>query len=240
LISKLVTLYIGALGLILGVPAYAEASFAYSDFGNTNPSGKWGYGYELTLTGPFTLNTDYFEAPSPGAQGQTAAWTSPLIDAFLGVYKSATPGDLVLHPGNSGEYAVLRFTAPEAAVYSYSGLFRGFDTATSDIHIAVNNILVYSSTIIALDQLQGFDAQAYLEAGQTLDFLVGYGANANNGNDATALTVTVTSIPEPKLSLGVLVSLAALVLGPRLRRKMSAKASESTSSRGRFVSILQA
>ena len=103
---------------LLPVSALVAATYnPYAEFGNTNPSGVWTYGYASTVGGAVTNFSDYFADPAPQANGQLAGWVTSGVDNFLGTYKSPAAGEILLHPGPTGQYAVLRFTAPETAVF---------------------------------------------------------------------------------------------------------------------------
>jgi hypothetical protein len=104
-------------------------------------------------------------------------------------------GRLALHPGPSGEYGVLRWTAPAGGVYSISAAFAGIaQEATTDVHVLQNTNRLYDGLI----NLDGAGNQASFaktlpcQAGDTLDLAVGCG-NGSYGGDCTGVAVSITS-----------------------------------------------
>ena len=133
-----------------------------------------------------------------------------------------------MHPGVNGEYAVIRFTAPTTSVYDLNAYFGGMDMTptTTDVHVLHNGTQLYAGNI---NGFEGFDdgctylggwfgsicsnapasgsspSVAYnnsalaLNAGDTLDFAVGWGSNGNYFSDSTRAVITLTTaVPEPE------------------------------------------
>ncbi|MCL5097506.1 MAG: glycoside hydrolase family 2 [Candidatus Omnitrophica bacterium] len=106
------------------------------------------------------------------------------------------PGQLALHPGNSREYSVIRWTAPAAGDYSVTARFTGIAAAhsTSDIHVYRNGTPIFDGLL----NLKGhgntadFTRTFSLEKGGTLDVIVGPG-NESPFSDTTALVLTIKS-----------------------------------------------
>jgi hypothetical protein len=210
-----------ALLLITGCLAVVSAAplDPFADFTNSNPNGVWSYGYTNTLGGSLTLFTDFFTDPDPEARGQAAGWRESAVDDFLGVYKTFTPGTLLLHPGAAGQYSVLRFTAAFTGTYSLNGVFSGFDAATTDVHVLLNGTSLFDGTIAGLGATQAFADLQDLSAGSTLDFVVGTGGNGS-GNDATGLTLQVEStVPEPATIGLMMAGLVGIFSSARLRKR---------------------
>ncbi|MBK7404413.1 MAG: hypothetical protein IPJ41_07180 [Phycisphaerales bacterium] len=132
----------GAAGLAtLGPPVSAAiVKNAASDFSaSSNPNGVWSFGSEYPNLGssPFILESsngstyglDYWATASgPILPGAFHNPTSSTI--FYGNSVDVDPGQLVLHPGEFGEYSIARFTAPVAATYTFSADFIGQDYVT--------------------------------------------------------------------------------------------------------------
>jgi hypothetical protein len=188
---------------------------AVGDFSTmSNPNGSWSYGWEATLGGPFTLNAvedsetyqgiDLWEGPDNcGAEPNG----HPALRPFVGVNHTGATLDyasgvsqpasmLVLHPSCTGKLSALRWTAPATGWFDVVGLFQGIDirNTTTDVHVLQN-----STTSLLSGNINGFGNQApfnftrYLAAGETLDFVVGWGFNGNYGADSTGLAVTITN-----------------------------------------------
>jgi hypothetical protein len=198
-----------ALGLLLALPAAAAAqtydvSTGFS--GTSNPSGPWQYGFTNGLGGAFTLFTTsttsgplQYWGGTPGVYKNTSA----------SAYSPGTPiypaGQVGLHPGPNGEYAVIRFVAPIAGSYTLSGNFEGLDTrgTTTDAHIRVANVDVFATLVNGYAVQSPFLLALSLGANDIVDFAVG--ANGDYFFDTTALDATFTvnatgpisSVPEP-------------------------------------------
>ena len=132
-----------------------------------------------------------------------------------------------MDPGDSGQYADVRFTAPAAGDYSWTAhrldAGNSFPT-TTDVHVLVNSISVADGFI----NLNGggntasfSSPEVALPAGGTVDFVVGWG-NGDASYDGTGLFATVTAVPEPSsltlLGLGVMSLLATGWTRSRRRR----------------------
>jgi concanavalin A-like lectin/glucanase superfamily protein len=187
-------------------PTCGSTYNAVTDFSKTsNPNGAWSYGWEPSLGGAFTLNAgerspypgiDTWEGPDPGSDFNfpfvTFNHAGITLNYASGI--SQPPIMLNLHPGLSGKFSVLRWTAPSSGSFLVAGLFQGIDTrnTTSDVHV-----LEDSSTSLLSANINGFgDQSAFnftsdLAAGETLDFVVGWG-NGNYNADSTGLAVTIT------------------------------------------------
>jgi hypothetical protein len=105
------------------------------------------------------------------------------------------PGQLSFHPGASGEYSVVRWTAPAAEKVEIAAAFKSIaEKATTDVHVLHNGRVLFDGYI----NVKGggpearFQGAADVKAGDTIDCAVGYG-NGNYGADTTALAVTVRS-----------------------------------------------
>ena len=103
-------------------------------------------------------------------------------------------GSLATHPGPSGEYGVVRWTAPADATCQVSAIFRDSTEAktTTDVHVFHNGKSLFAGFI---NVNNGGDQADYRETvtvkkGDTLDFAVGQG-NGNYGGDTTALDIII-------------------------------------------------
>jgi hypothetical protein len=174
-----------------------------------NPNGDWSYGYSNTLGGPFT---PFSHHDANVIQGIERWGVPPAIDPA--VNRNTTnaaitgptgtnifpPDMLLLHPGPAGEYSIVRWTAPAAGTYSITGAFRGLDrgNTTTDDHIRLNSSTsLFSTTINSFDEVKPFSINRTLNAGDTLDFAVGFGDNGAYNNDSTGLAVTITRVDSP-------------------------------------------
>ncbi len=202
---------------LLALPAFGSVTDAAANFSSSNPSGAWSYGWlpaGAIDTDQFTLFTRYQldtldGAPTTGVN----SWTrdedtlptiagNTTIDILFLPTATLGPYELLLQPGAAGEYADLRWTAPVDSNYLVNAVFEGLDFdqgTTTDVHIAINGAMVLD------DVVDGYgygiyytpSLQMWFDAGDTVDFIVGYGANLSNLNDATGLQASFDSVPEP-------------------------------------------
>jgi len=194
-----------------------------ADFSRTdNPNGVWRYGWSFTLGSPFILSTDPRvregldtwrgnRAPDGNPAEYHNATGSPII---LGGTALFDPGQCGLHPGPAGEYAVVRYTAPEAGEVSLASVFSGQDLfgTTTDVHVLFNGRSLFDGLVEGFGSSSAvrFDTNLTVLSGDTIDFAVGFGRNGTFFNDSTALAATITltsAVPEPSslvlLGLGV-------------------------------------
>ena len=105
------------------------------------------------------------------------------------------PGRLSLHPGPAGEYCVVRWTAPADGTHSISARFISIaEKATTDVHVLHSGKPIFDGRI----NLEGqgmqtpFAADVSVKAGDTLDFVVGWG-NGHYGADSTGVEIGIRS-----------------------------------------------
>jgi RHS repeat-associated protein len=187
-------------------PTY-DASAQFS--ATANPNSPWTYGSTPKRGGLFTAY------PFPGQQSGMPTWfltaptsgtTVPLLSfnntgAPVVTTATAPPNTLLLHPGAAGENSVLRWAAPTNGTYLIQGRFFALTSTTTDVAVLLN-----SSTTLLSGNVNGtgsgtsgvpFTLVRTLNAGDNVDFTVGFGTNNNNANDSTGLTVTVTQAGDP-------------------------------------------
>jgi hypothetical protein len=205
----------------------------------SNPAGPWSYGYS---PGSTTYSMTLFDTTASGNIGSStyASWTkagyislgTPVIWKNTGASTAygVAPGQLALHPGPvaNGDQAVLRFTAPTAGRYDYTGIFGAGDSGGTSGSLAFNgdllNPLISFASTANSPTFSGF---VNMLMGQTLDVVVG-----NNGSyfsDTTPVsfrlesTVVAAPVPEPETYAMMLAGLGLLGVMTR-RRKQKAVA----------------
>lgn len=164
---------------------------------NPSPNGPWSYGTFFALGSGFEAAETATVTTYDGEYVQIQ-WLNDLSAANLEFnmtnnwvfdpYGGArAPRSATLHPGSSGEYAVLRFTAPVSDSYSFDINFTGNSSAgtTSDAIVLVNGVTQFSGLVYStrdgetLGAGQHFvtPAPIQLSAGSTIDIAVGAGGN---------------------------------------------------------------
>ena len=103
------------------------------------------------------------------------------------------PGQVSLHPGPTGIYGVLRWTAPQAGPCAVKAKFFSIaEKATTDVHILHQGSAIFDDAINVGDR--GTEAvcekTVSVQAGDAIDFAVGWG-NGGYGGDTTALAATI-------------------------------------------------
>lgn len=160
-------------------------------------SGRWdlraaGGAEPPELTGLQTWCTDSGSDPN--------VTHNPTAKPIEGLGIKWTPGQLALHPGPAGECSVVRWTCPAPGEHEVNATFTGIARrATTDLHVLHNGKPLHDGGINIGDHgnSSSFARKLALNAGDRLDFVVGFG-NGSHGGDTTALAVTIRR-PDGKL-----------------------------------------
>ena len=209
------------------------ADFA-ADFSPTsNPSGPWTYGSRTTLGASPTLSTDH---SSYGPLNEVLVWNpAGTLSLFVGLntaYATVefTDGSAIivaarqgiLHPGPTGAFANVHYTAASDFTAVLSVQFSGLDRTgtSSDVHILLNGQSLFSTTIDAFGATATYTTNLHLTQGDLLDFPVGWGNNGTYFNDSTGFfaTLSTADTPEPATCALLALSLAAITAVRRPRR----------------------
>src|SRR5579859_3197589 len=214
--ASVATLVVTTTAALLAGPTTALALTtlwdAARDFSATaNPNGAWSYGWSAgrgSAFNPYTVaaTTNVFNVwkysanqLEPGIiyNGTTtmAAYASGLIP----------PGSLAFHPGPSGQNAIVRWTAPSGGSYDVVATFTGRDQAgptSTDVAVLSNGMQLWAGEVTGYLATQTFIAGPLkLNAGDTIDFTVGYGTDGNYYYDTTGLAVRVSLSDPPAVSI---------------------------------------
>ncbi len=183
---------------------------AADDFSATEntDSSTWQYGYRTTLAS--TGFTRYGSASQ--WYGGAILWSpSGYLPAVIhNGTNSAIGGDdgvilqanqVLAHPGGSGEYSIIRWTAPAGGppggrTYAIHADWIGLgQNSTVDVHVLINGSSVYDGTLTGKGTTANTDSTFTLPftlpAGTTVEFVVGDGGNGYS-SDSTAVNATIT------------------------------------------------
>lgn len=235
--ASALSVFLAALGLGGSVtPLSAIVVGPYdlaADFSTAaNPNGVWSYGYSVTLGGALILHTS--TSPHP-AYSTISNWHTDLGYGVPVILRNSTagtvtndtgsivltPGQLASHPGTSGEFSIIRFTAPTAGLFNVTGAFQGADLvgSTTDVHILLNGSSVLAGNVSGFGAGSGpaFNTDLSLASGDRLEFVVGW-ANGDFTWDSTAISAVITQVPEPGAAAFFVIGGMVLALRARMRR----------------------
>ncbi len=149
------------------------------------------------------LNSGRWDSQGSGLAGLEAWRNASRVDPCVirngtkhvvsGLGITWAPGQLSFHPGRDGEYAVVRWTAPEDAAIEFSAAFASIaERATTDVHVLHNGKSLFEAGL----NVRGGGPQAKfrqgiaVRKGDTIDCVCGYG-NGDYGADTTALAIAI-------------------------------------------------
>lgn len=214
---------IAVIVTFFGLLAQSPATFDLSaDFSlQHNPNKAWQYGYSETHSlAPDQFRVDrYLETTGPVGFWHPAASAGPGPGYYPYVaYNSAKQsqfgssngwavraGEVAMEASNSGQYSLIRFTAPVASAYQVSAQFAGihFGLSTTDVHVLHNETSLFDAEMDgyggdpAFHKVEGssptaaYSEQIEMKANDTVTFAVGYGKNKTNFGDTTGLFARV-------------------------------------------------
>jgi hypothetical protein len=215
-----------AIGLIAQAPAFGGTTWdPAADYTGTNPGDAWSYGwvsYDDFTAGGYLLTVfdtlrDWDSMDHWGvAEGtEPAVLYNPTEDShWFG--NEVPPETMALHPGGDGQYAIIRWTAPEAGTFTVTGSFFTFDWPSVDTHVLLNGTSFFDSTLSEPGS-NPFDLLVSVAAGDTIDFAVGNGGNGHGG-DATNFEAQIGPVPEPGSLLAVGCGLLGLLALKRRKK----------------------
>lgn len=196
------------LGCMLGLASSARAAVyrCEKDFSTvSNPNGVWSYGSEPSLTGAFTLYTSNCSSIIGMSAWVTGCY--PADPPFVAHNNTISPicyltfcvpkKSLHLHPAANGDFDVVRFKAPKTGAYKiFKGFFVGLDIhpTSTDVYIVHNSTLpaLFTGAIASYSLPLAFGTLTVpMNAGDTLDFAVGYGSNLTYDYDSTGLDCVI-------------------------------------------------
>lgn len=164
--------------------------------GTTNPNAPWAYGWAPSLGGSLTL----FTMLTTDLEHQ--GWIDPanvvLATPQIWRNRGAAPiagvpvGAVSMHPGQGGEYAVARFTAPTAG--RYRATLQAFDGASgvTDATVRVDGAFGTTVTVDGSNPTLTVPATT-LAAGDAIELWIGPAGDGSDDN--TPVTFVVSTAP---------------------------------------------
>ncbi len=179
--------------------ATPDGGDATSDFSVAqNPNGVWSYGYRATAGAAFKLYPTHDQT-----SGNVGTWYDATIpDTWHTPQVSHSAGSplIHMHPGPQGQATIMRWTAPTATTVNISGRFENMNSATTDVHVVHNSsAALFDGAINVQGSVAPFSIRKTVAAGDTLDFVVGWGSNGNYNSDSTGLALVIALDPSAPL-----------------------------------------
>lgn len=187
----------------------------------SNPNGPWSYGYSATLGGPFQLFTtskyNFDDRGTPVEVWAISVFTVPAVlrnattnivtsDGGQGMYP---PGTVWFYPGPSNaddggadpedNFGVLRFTVPAGAAGTFDlatavrSAYTGPISGDTDFHVLVNGTEVFGRSLPE-EGSATFNSRLNLTAGDTVDFVIGRGADDSFHGSGLIIDATLTQV----------------------------------------------
>jgi choice-of-anchor C domain-containing protein len=176
-----------------------------------NPNGVWSYGGKLALTTPLELMrlkgvvpddhglpVEYWQLV-PGIEPTVYHNSNSVAAISNGGQGVHAPGSVWYFPGIEGRsdnYGVIRFTAPSNAIFrvrtSVKSYLNGPLSGDTDFHVLFNNAELFGQFLPSLGST-AYSNELEMVQGDTLDFIVGRGAD--NNNYASGLDIKATIVP---------------------------------------------
>jgi hypothetical protein len=189
-----------ALGIVATSSSRAQVYDVAADFSTaSNPNGTWTYGWSASLG---TTLHPYLNHDNAFGLDLWRDQTDPNV-SLNGTDFPINPGFAIwpahrvaFHPGPIGEFSVVRWTAPHAAMIAVTSVFTGFDyngPTSTDVHVLLNGVSVFDAFVEGFGSSISFSTNLSVTAGDTIDVAVGVGRNGHYIDDTTGLSLTIVA-----------------------------------------------
>ncbi len=222
----------------LGVSGLGQSSRVYDlsrDFSPVaaNPNGVWSYGWKPGIAGAFSLLTVretytvengvpvevlWFTARNIPMVGYNATTNTAIHDSGQAVFPPGTVWFEAGYEGTDQSYSVIRFTVPaeggglyrlESAVRCYLDGDRSGDT---DYHVVVNGSELFGQ-FLPPRTATGYTNTLSLAAGDTVDFMVGRGADGRVYGSGLKIQATLSEVCIPHGATATAIVVGGFVVG---------------------------
>jgi len=192
------------IGAATSAAAQATSWTAAGDFsGVSNPNGAWSYGWSASRGSAFNLDTVATTVSGLNVWNYSNTQLEPDVannrtsDTINPSGTNPIPaGTLAFHPGPSGQNAIVRWSAPSTGSYAIAATFTGRDSVgptTTDVAVLSNGGTLWSGEVTGYLATQSYAASRLnLNAGDTVDFAVGFGTDGNYSYDTTGLSADIS------------------------------------------------
>ncbi len=219
-VGKLSIRSIAKQALAIGIASFAGYTTSQAstydlsqDFSTTNnPNGSWVYGWSGSLGGQFTPLTIQHISTVDGGETipswQLTSGQAPVVyknvssntlSAGNGLVSFA-PGEIWFNPGENGRpesFGVIRFTAPSNALYQIGTgvrpVYAGSPQGDTDFHVLKNGVELFGLFLSPTNSAEYSNTVA-LVANDTVDFVIGRGADGNSYGSGLKIQATITPI----------------------------------------------
>ncbi len=163
---------------------WIDADVAADFSADSNPNGAWSYGYSVSVPGNAATALNVY--PSKRSEAGIDCWFddgnvalgAPAVcfnGSDLTTSTGVAPGEVALHPGQNGEYSIVRWTAPTAGSYTVHVQFKAGDQGETDGLLLHNTTVLWSVASTSADPVD--ERTVPMAAGDTLEVAVGYAGN---------------------------------------------------------------
>lgn len=218
-------------GIVYNVNDEFQAYELANDGSVNSTFGNFSAGYNSTLGG-FTAFTNAQHTDnwfSPKIQG----WASPITGVVpavvintdsvavnpIGTPVPVSAQQILMHPGEFGDNAVLRYTASVAGIYSIYGKWDSLDGGSTVNYVLKTSGITTTSLFDSPASSSNFNLVTSLAFGDTIDFVVNY--DGNFSADSTGLFANIAPAPEPSMMTLMALGGVGFVALMKRRRKSS-------------------
>lgn len=196
--------------LLLSEPAKPHVFDLSRDFSlSGNPNGPWSYGAKQTLDGPLSLSrfSEITALDEEAWAFRRGTWpviyrngTTNTIYSSGGRFPAGAVWYAAGEDGTQRHFGAIRFTAPEKASGRYrleTAVESGLDgpaAGDADFHVVHKGEELFSRTVTSNSSRAGYTNEFALAPGDTIDFLVGRGADGRQRASILRIQATLTSL----------------------------------------------